>query len=101
MTPKATIQPPPAQKPDSHPKAKEKGRKLTWKEERELESMEGKIAETETIIENIEKTFMAPDFYEKHGAESAELQCELDNTKMKLNVLYERWEELENLKDKT
>jgi len=80
-------------------KSTPKMRKLKWKEERELESMEELILEFEENIGRIESIFGGSDFFEKYGDNSTELQKELDESKLKVEALYERWEELENIKD--
>ncbi len=86
------------QKSSPNAEKKNKPRKLTWKEERELESMEEMIAEAEERIEEIEKMFMAHDFYEKHAEDAISLNNELEKNKQMLDVFFERWEELEELK---
>ncbi len=85
----------------SQPKAKPaeaKPRKLTWKEQKELEGMEELLMEKETEIEEMESVFAQPDFHEKHGHRTKEIQEELEQKKAELAELYARWEELEALK---
>lgn len=72
-----------------------KPKKLSYKEQREFDSMEEKVMELEGIIEEIETKFADPDFFKKHGAESTALQNELAEHKDNLEKLYARWEELE------
>ncbi len=74
-------------------------KKLKWSEERELETIEGKLIETEENIAEIEKTFGSQDFFEKHGDNSQKLQTELNLLKAKLESLYDRWNELERIKN--
>jgi ABC transport system ATP-binding/permease protein len=74
-------------------------RKLKWKEERELETIEGDILELEEGISDIETKFAAPDFYEKHALETESMNKELETLKTKLETMYNRWEELEKLKE--
>ena len=57
-------------------------RKLKWKEERELETIEEHILEIEEKIERIESIFVSPDFFEKYGEKATELQSELDKIKI-------------------
>ncbi len=73
-------------------------RKLKWKEERELESMEDRILEAESEVTRLEETFAAPDFYEKHGHEWKELEAQLESSRMTVERLYSRWEELERIR---
>lgn len=74
-------------------------KKLKWIEAKELEEMEGKIIEAEGEVERIEALFTLPDFYEKYGNRIIELNKELEEAKKKVQQLYARWEELENLKN--
>ncbi len=71
-------------------------RKLSFKENRELEGMEEAIIAAEGKIAEIEACFGDPDFFEKYGSRSAELQRELDTARVEAARLYQRWEELEN-----
>lgn len=71
-------------------------RKLSFKENRELEGMEEAVTAAEEKIAEIEACFGDPDFFEKYGSRSAELQRELDATRAEAARLYQRWEELEN-----
>jgi ATP-binding cassette subfamily F protein uup len=70
-------------------------RKLTWKEQRELEGMEERIMEAEGEVERIEGVFADPEFHTKHGGRTKELQEELEKAKAAAAELYARWEELE------
>jgi ATP-binding cassette subfamily F protein uup len=71
-------------------------KKLSYKEQRELDGMEGVVMEAEAEVERIEALFSAPDFFEKYGDKTAELQNELDAMREKLECLYARWDELES-----
>ena len=77
------------------PVRKNQPKKLSFKEARELESLEGVIAGAESRIAEIEAMFADPDFFRKHGRESVSLQEELDQAKADLENHYLRWEELE------
>ncbi len=74
---------------------KPRPRKLTWKEQRELEGMEEQILEAEGEVERIEGLFADPEFHVKHGTRTRELQSELEEAKAEAARLYARWEELE------
>ena len=78
-------------------KRKDKPRKLTWKEEREWESMETNILAAEQEVSDLEATFAAPDFYMKPRAEMLELETQLKAARDKVAHLYSRWHELELL----
>jgi ATPase subunit of ABC transporter with duplicated ATPase domains len=73
-------------------------RKLKWKEERELETIEATILEAEDKVADLEKTFADPDFYKKHGKNYAALETDLKTARERVTELYHRWEELERIK---
>ena len=73
-------------------------RKLTWKEKKELENMERDILEAEAEVEKIEAIFSSPDFFEKHAEQTKELNKKLEDSQIKVQTLYNRWEELEEIK---
>ena len=77
-----------------------KAEKLSFKENRELEEMEGKIEAIDEKISEIEELFSSPDFFEKYGKDSPKLQAELEDLKNKQSALYERWEFLEQKKER-
>lgn len=78
---------------------KVKVRKLTWKENKELEEMEENILNAESVVERIEGIFSSPDFYEMYSAQSADLNRQLEEARERVAFLYVRWEELENIKN--
>lgn len=75
-----------------------KARKLTFKEQKELEGIEEVILEAEQKIAELEELFLEPDFHRKHGHRTAEIQADLTTGKENVAKLYARWEELESLK---
>ena len=79
-------------------RTKEKVRKLTWKENNELENIEEEILNAETEVERIENVFSSPDFFTKYAEQTNELNKELELAKEKVKSLYDRWEELEEIK---
>ena len=81
------------------PKAAKKKKKLSWKEQNDLDSMEENVLELDTEIEGLEAQFQDPDFFKKSKDEIAKVQKNLDEAKTKLDVLYARWEELEALQE--
>jgi ABC transport system ATP-binding/permease protein len=78
---------------------KVKVRKLTWKENKELESIENDIMNAESEVEKIEGMFSSPDFYAKYTARTKELTTQLEQAKTLILKLYERWDELEKIKN--
>ena len=77
---------------------KSKPKKLSYKEQRELDSMEDRVMELESRIEEIENKFSDPDFFNKHGDQTQDLQEELTTLKQELDDCYSRWDELESKK---
>ncbi len=82
---------------DSRSKSKQK--KLSYKDALELDQIEAKIMQAENEVESIEKIFSSPDFFEKHAANTNELNQNLETAKQKVKILYDRWEELEILRN--
>jgi len=76
-----------------------KQKKLSYKDSLELDQIEGKIVQAESEIEEIEKIYSSSDFFEKYAAQTNELNTKLENAKEKVKKLYNRWEELESLKN--
>lgn len=79
----------------SEPQPQAARRKLKYSEQIELAGIEEKVMEAEQEVERIESIFAAPDFFEKYGSRTAELDSELNTARGKLEQLYARWEELE------
>jgi ATP-binding cassette subfamily F protein uup len=75
-----------------------KPRKLSFKEQRELEGMEAQIQAADGEISRIENLFASPDFHRTHGSQTNQLTADLAAAKEKLNRLYARWEELEAIR---
>ncbi len=88
----------PSAKPVSATAAGPKGRKLNFKEQRELEGMEASIHECEARIGELEALFAEPDFHQTHRHRTTELNAELDAGRARLELLFRRWEELEALR---
>lgn len=78
---------------------KPKSKKLSYLDAIELEQIEEKILRAESEVERIEKIFSLPNFYDKYAAQINELNVQLDEAKAKVKKIYERWEELEKLKN--
>lgn len=72
-----------------------KPRKLSFKEQRELEGIEAVIQVAEAEVTEREAQFVDPEFVRKNGARMQALLAELETSKAKVAVLYARWEELE------
>lgn len=77
---------------------KNKPRKLTFKEARELEGIEAQIHAAEAEVARIEGLFADPEFFRKHATQVNQLKAGLESAKEKVTQLYARWEELEAIK---
>ena len=75
-----------------------KGRKLSFKEQRELEGIEAQIHAVEAEVTRIEGLFADPEFFRKHASQVNQLTDDLDASKANVVKLYARWEQLEALK---
>ena len=73
-------------------------RKLTFKEKAELESIEDRILAAEENVANIEAKLSDPRFFVTHNEEAVRLAGEIDSARKEVARLYERWEELENIR---
>ncbi len=71
-----------------------KKRKLSFKEQKELDGMEAAILAAETRVKEIETTLDDPSFYVTRSQEAAALIEEAEQTKAEISRLYARWEEL-------
>jgi ATP-binding cassette subfamily F protein uup len=79
-------------------RSKSKPKKLSYKGALELDQIEEKIIAAESEVEKIEKIFSSPDFYSKYAEQTNELNQQLKEAKIKVKHLYDRWDELENMK---
>ena len=77
---------------------KERPRKLSFKEERELEALPERITGLEAEQEQIHTTLADPEFYKNAGPEVVRLNTRLEELDTELLASYGRWEELEALR---
>jgi len=93
---KARMAPPiPAKEPESQKAVKT--RKLSFKEQKELDSMEQMILVAETRVEELNTLLNDPEFYVTRAKEAPGLIEELEKAKVSVARLYARWEELEEI----
>jgi ATP-binding cassette subfamily F protein uup len=76
----------------------ERPRKLTFKEERELETLPERIGELEKEQEQLHLTLADPEFYKSAGSEVVKLNARLASIGNELSEAYCRWEELEAIR---
>jgi ATP-binding cassette subfamily F protein uup len=69
-------------------------RKLSYKEQRELEGMEPAILAAEAEVVRLEKLLADPDYFVSHAAEWPQMENDLRVARDRVAQLYERWAEL-------
>jgi len=82
-------------KETSTAKPEAKPAKLSYKDQRELESLPKLIEELDAELETIQSKMAAPDFYKADPAEVATTTDCMAEVEAKLSAAYVRWEELE------
>ena len=97
----APTAPAPAKLPEP-PKEKSRGeqdkpRKLSFKEQRELETLPDRIAALEAELALLHEKLADPEFYRNAGADVAQFTARLHAVENELEGAYARWEELEAL----
>jgi ATP-binding cassette subfamily F protein uup len=86
--------PKPVVKPIAQP-AKARGRKLSYKEQKELEGIEDAIHAAEAEAAEIEKMLADPAFFVSRSKEFPQWEAKLEAAKARAVSLFARWEELE------
>ena len=74
---------------------KERPRKLSFKEERELAALPERIAALEEEQGRLHETMADPGFYKSAGTEVGAINARLEELERELAAAYARWEELE------
>ncbi len=93
-----SVSPTSSQQASTAVKPAAKARKLKWKEERELESIEATILAAEDEVARLQAVFADPEFYAKGAQQAAIVQAQLEDARTRVAKLYARWEELEALR---
>ena len=70
-------------------------RRLSFKEQRELESIEPAIAAAEAEVATLEARLADPEFHRTGGAQTPEIVAGIDRLRAEIHRLFARWEELE------
>jgi ATP-binding cassette subfamily F protein uup len=73
--------------------------KLTYKEERELSSIEALIEAAEREVQRIETELADPELYRRDALRAAELGTELGAAQARVQALMDRWQELESKRE--
>ena len=82
--------------PKAQPKAKpEKAKKLSYKDQRELDALPQLIEDLETEIAQLTETMSQADFYQQDHKEVAKVTDRLAAAEAELEKAFERWGELE------
>ncbi|MGE0621994.1 MAG: ATP-binding cassette domain-containing protein [Pseudomonadales bacterium] len=87
---------PAAEAPPPHTARK---KKLTYKEQRELESLPEQIEALESRLKDIEARVADPDLYQASRDVITEAMRSLEETQSALQQAYDRWAQLESLQD--
>jgi ATP-binding cassette subfamily F protein uup len=99
--PEAPIPPPrrPIATPRTDPSAKrvDGPRKPTYKEQRELETLPGRIESLEKEQRELHVRMGEGDFYRQPNATITAAMDRLESLKLELEAIYQRWQELESL----
>jgi ATP-binding cassette subfamily F protein uup len=94
--PSALVEPVAA--PKAAPARRERARKLSYKETKELEGIEGVILAAEEELVRLETGYDDPAFYTKLLHEQQAWAAKIAASKVEIPRLYARWEELEQIK---
>ncbi len=93
---KGTVATPPEKpKPAAIDKPNQGKRKLSYKEQRELEALPGQIEKLEQEQQQLQAQVNDPGFYQQDGARIAETMQRLEAVDSELERCFQRWEELE------
>ena len=80
---------------------KAKPKKLSYKLQRELETLPLRLEELETEIETLQQEVNDPDFFSKSVEQTQPVLDKLSAVEQELEVAFERWEELEALQQES
>jgi ATP-binding cassette subfamily F protein uup len=80
------------------PSQRERSPKLSYKEQRELESLPQRIEELEGELEGVQHMLADPRFYQRGGEEIAAARSRVQELERLLAETYSRWEALETAK---
>ncbi|PMN49638.1 ABC transporter ATP-binding protein [Vibrio lentus] len=80
---------------------KSKPKKLSYKLQRELETLPLRLEELETEIETLQQEVNDPDFFSKSVEQTQPVLDKLSAVEQELEVAFERWEELEALQQES
>jgi ATP-binding cassette subfamily F protein uup len=79
--------------------ARAKGKKLSYKEQRELEDQPAMIEQLETQQADLEELISQPEFYNNEADAVQQTLKQVANVQTQLDLAYQRWEQLEKTKN--
>ncbi|HMJ92250.1 MAG TPA: ABC transporter C-terminal domain-containing protein, partial [Candidatus Acidoferrum sp.] len=82
-------------KSDAATRSNTRARKLSFKEQRELDGMEAAIHALEARLHELETLLNDPTFYATRAADAPKIVSDIESTRADIARLYSRWEELE------
>lgn len=85
----------PADKPKAEAKPASKPKKLSFKDQRELEQLPVRIEQLETAMAALQEAMSQPAFYQQGSAQITAQQDELQRLESELEQAFLRWEQLE------
>lgn len=92
---RATVKP----KPEKRPPPKDRPRKLTFKEGKELEALPARIERLEQEQKRLHELMADPEFYRGGGERISRAQARINELMQELEEAYGRWEELASIKE--
>ncbi len=99
-----TEAPPPVEKTAAKPlttKSAAAGKKMSYKQKRELEQLPTRMEQLEAEIAKLHATMAVPDYYQQPGEQIAADAEKLASFQTQLDSAFLRWEELEAMSDQT
>lgn len=94
--PKPKTTPPPASPAKQPSSPRTKAKKLSYKDQRELDTLPGRIETLEGELEALQLRMSDPDLYRQDSEEIAKLQARMAELESDLEDCYTRWESLES-----
>jgi ATP-binding cassette subfamily F protein uup len=85
--------------PRKQPEKRERPRKITFKETRELETLPPQIEAIEAEQKSLYAQMADPQFYREAGKEISRARTRLDELGQALEAAYARWQELESVRE--
>ncbi|KAB7667935.1 ABC transporter ATP-binding protein [Plesiomonas shigelloides] len=97
--PKAAAKPAEAKPVAEKPRRTTATVRLSYKQQRELDELPALLEQYETRIAELQAEVENPEFFQKPHQETSRVLNELAEVEQKLETAFERWEELENIKN--